>query len=46
VLTDREFVEKRLKVEKERIDRRKCKEQCNLVELETIVGTDGDLLAA
>lgn len=44
VQTDRDFVEKWLRVEKERIDRKR-KEQYELVELETI-SVDGVLLAA
>jgi hypothetical protein len=44
VQTDREFVERWLKIEKERIDRKR-KEQCDRVELGT-VRADGVLLAA
>ena len=45
VQTDRRFVEKWLKVEKERIDRKR-KEQHDLVELSSAVSADDTLLAA
>jgi len=45
VQTDREFVEKWLKVEEERIDRKR-KEQHDLIELDTVASADSALLAA